>query len=233
MNTEIVRIKEDIKRLNSELRQARLALADIRTSEQLLPPKSREELIKEAWLMPELPETVFHSLTHELGGFITGSTVYFSAEPNDLDIVVNAPPTIFEEWATNTLHTGYWEADGMTVVYAHYNNQLLNIICISDYNVFKAWYFATEIMKLLFNSAAYGPKLNFNRKWARVRVFRALRDVLTPVVGRTKPLSHEDAIKYQKCVYCHREAINFINKDSKRRWEATGVCDRCAEEFHV
>lgn len=224
VDKKLAELAEERLRLKAEIPRLQRERNELKQIPQ--PRKTPQEYIDEVWDMPELPENYFDGLTLPGQGFATGSAVYSDAEPADLDFVVNVPPTVYEGYGVNTQDDGYWESDGMTVVYAHYNGKLLNIICVSDYDNFKAWQQATEIMRSLYVNYSL---LGLHRKWARVRVFRALRDVRYPVKPRHIWLELSEAIKYNKCLRCGREAINFIDKRHKEMWQEDALCDRCRE----
>lgn len=200
----------------------------------------KSELIKAAWASPELSSSRYELLLEH--GFVTGSSAFASnkVKPADEDWCINIPPERFCNSAKSNMDNGYWEADSFSSVYAHRHGKLLNIICFSDLKLMEAWYMATQYMSLLRMAAvAESPydKLRskcrtdmFDKKWMRVRVFRALKDVLHPVRPLAEPRTLIDASKYNICRICGREALNFIDKPHWLMWEMDGICDRCREE---
>jgi len=184
---------------------------------QDLRPMSKADRINLTWSMPQLPDTLMELI--EEVGFKTGSAIFSDVVANDDDWVVNVPPKAFEGYAVGMMDEGYWQSDGMSSLYAHYDNRLINIICMSDWKLATAWRITTEFMKKLqYMEIQVGPidtakdiplAEAFNTKWKRVRVFRALVDVLWPVQDLRVHLSEYDAKKYQK-------------------YQATGICERCS-----
>ncbi len=196
---------------------------------------TKEERINKVWKLPKLSSNLMAQL--EECGFITGSSVYSSGKPNDIDWCVNIRPTAFKHYTLGCTNQGYWEADGFTSVYGHYEGTLINIICFSDIDLMDAWYRATVVMKALKDmnveqspfsrNAKTHVGTAFDTKWKRVRMFRALKDIFTPVRALEEPLELKEALKYSKCKRCGQEAINFTCKDVKDRYIRSGICERC------
>jgi len=197
---------------------------------------TKKEVIEATRQMPELPQELYNMLSSE-GGFRTGSTVY-GANPkaaNDEDWCVILPPSVFKEYSIGQSDQGYWEADGFSSVYCHRNGVLLNILCFSDLNLYNAWLYTTNTMQWLMTLQTVDPHKSgiefasfMQKKWQRVRLFRALKDIFyTPKPLRVS-LEKEEALKYTKCRTCGQEATNFTCKAAKDHYQQTGTCERCS-----
>lgn len=229
----IGQLYKERKQLNKQLGEIQHSIyeANKKVLEQLK-WMDKSDRIRLTFTYPELSIGCMDLLTDESFAFKTGSTV-FSPRPenaNDIDYVVLIHPRAFTGYAVGAEEADYWEEDNMSVLYAHRDGKLYNIICIGDLELFNAWRRATEIMQSLMANCS-GLKLE--RKWARVRIFRALKDVLFPVRPKRTAVAYDIAIKHNMCVSCGREAINFIDKAHRESWQKDGICDRCREEFHV
>jgi hypothetical protein len=221
-------INERISQLKRELyalEQSRaIAYEDLKTQFQTANKKEREAL---AMQLPQL--TPYHIDLLQTAGFRTGSSVYSNATPADVDWVINAPSTAF---GTHALSCGDgWQYDEMDVLYAHYNGELYNIICV-DNRAYDIWQETTELMKHLHQTE---PALmrRMDIKWARVRLYRAIKDVLEPPVSGKKTSYYKDAIQFRKCGNCGREAHNFISKEYEDQYKLDGICDRCRTELNM
>lgn len=218
--------------LNKRFAELQLKINDLEQAEiDRIKGMNKAERMKLAFTYPELTAGHMDLLYDDQFAFMTGSTVYspYPGRAKDVDYVILIHPQAFNGYAVGANMSDYWEEDGMDTLYAHRKGILYNIICVGDPELFKAWRETTDIMRsLMVNCSALG----FERKWARVRVFRALRDVLWPV--EQKPtfaqLDHHDAVSLHKCRLCKREAINFTCKPAREYWENTGICERCAEQ---
>ena len=203
----LVNKKNDLQRINQKKAQI-----DIKNM-------TKEQRITATWTLPALTDSLWKTIQET--GFKTGSSVFSDAESNDLDFVVAVPPHVFEGYAVGMLDTGYWHNDGFTSLYAHYDGALINILCMSDSELMRAWHLTTDIMKQMQLRA-------YDTKWKRVRVFRALVDVLWPERQLKEPLSKEEAWEHHKCSLCGREAINFTCMAERQKYQATGICERCS-----
>jgi len=192
--------------------------------------KTKEQIIELVWQLPPLP--LYHRGLLLDCGFLTGSSVFSSAKPADKDYVVNLPPHMFNGYALNCLDTGYEEVGGMTAVYAHSSGMIVNILCVSDIALYKAWEKTTQRMIQLHESGE-----DFSIKWKRVRVFRAFLDIYynKPALPKDRQrLDLPTAINIQKCRYCEREAIYFTTAARKKHFLLTGQCERCeAANVHI
>jgi hypothetical protein len=194
---------------------------------------AKEERIEATMKLPMLSESLYDLL--ERDGFKTGSDIYSNVEPNDYDWCINVPPHAFSGFALNT-DADYWINDGFASVYAHYHGNLLNIICFSDYELMQAWFMATKVMRRLSNQYQvdqYGRVVAdigalFNEKWARVRVFRALKDIFWPMRELPEPLDRQEALQHHMCMICGREAVNFTCKAARVAYQESGICERCS-----
>ncbi len=201
---------------------------------------TKEEVITATWKMPEMDKYLYE-LLGEQGGFLTGSNVTSNIEhPNDEDWCVQIAPNAFSQYSIGQSDQGYWEADGFSTVYCHFRGKLINIICFSDTELFKAWHVATKIMQDIKHRLVPENKVNygvideaptmadlFADKWKRVILFRALKDIAyEPRYKRA--MDKDDARKYHKCSECSREAIYFTCRAARKHYEATTVCERCA-----
>ena len=223
----LIFLKQSIKLMRQELRELR---GETRNSDanRALKQMSKSEIIEIAMSMPEMPTGLMELIEHE--GFQTGSRVYGGAHgDSDYDWCVPLPPQVFEGYALGH-DQNYWVEDRFCTVYANHKGLLLNIICFSDWHLFMAWSHATIALKELNAVKEFNHAIK-NSKWARVRLFRAFREVLTPLKMRKEPLSLEKAIEYRICKRCDGEAINFTCKPARDQWLATGVCERCREEM--
>jgi len=198
---------------------------------------TKEQKIEASWKLPELTEGHW-DLIKECG-FMTGSVVYGDPDTaNDTDWCVNTHPKYLIGYAIGADNTDYFESDGFQLLYCHWKGQLINVICFSDISLMNAWYQATQYMKILRNETVKSQlwvdssnKLAlvepFNTKWSRVRMFRALVDVLGPVKELYRELDYNEATQYNRCKRCGREAINFMNAQNRQRYEETLICERC------
>lgn len=187
---------------------------------------TKEELIQKVWQLPELPENYILDL--ETNGFRTGSSIYGnSAKAKDIDYCTVTPPHVFMLYTLGYTDTNveYNSDDLFVTLYGHHHGKLCNIICFYDYELYDAWQQATKILQEM-QSTYPSIKQATERKWSRVRLFRAIVDsIFTPKIYSDE-LSLEDALKYQKCKICHLEAINFSTKAHKEKYLATGICER-------
>ena len=222
--TELEKIDGQIARLQAERASITEPLEAL--CEQDPKRMSKQDVIASAWKLPELPQYLFDTLVLGMGGFMTGSKVYGDADSAaDEDWVVTIPPHVFKGYAVGT-GQDYFDQGEMTVLYAHKDGQLLNIICMSDHDQMKAWERTTTLMAEI--QASQGRRIFFD-KWKRVRVFRAFVDIFWPateVYGR-RDISISEALEWRVCIRCGREAINFTNKPMREQWERTGICERC------
>lgn len=190
---------------------------------------TKKEITDATWQLPPLHGSLY-DLLQEQGGFQTGSHIIANiTNPNDEDWCVLINPNVFYDYTLGQSDNGYWEADGFTSLYAHFNNKLINILCFSDEALFDSWRFATEFMESTYDQ--YCTDFNVvelvNVKWKRVRLFRALRDIAyEPRVKKSMLIP--EALKYRKCSSCSREAINFSCKDARLYWQETAICERCS-----
>lgn len=200
---------------------------------------SKTEVIEATWKLPEMHSTLYEMLK-EQGGFMTGSNVTSNIiDPKDEDWCVQMPPSVFHGCSLGQSDHGYWEADGFSSVYCHHNKKLINIICFSDRELFNAWYFATKTISSLKNTILDFPTYPWQEnqlvfsdmlatKWKRVILFRALKDIAYEPRPK-RPMDHDDALKYQKCKECSREAIYFTCKAAKDHYLMSAICERCAD----
>jgi len=215
-----------------EIKQA--CLNDV---EQDVKGMTKREKIEAALNMPSLTPGHMDLLKE---GFMTGSKVFGNpVTANDTDFAILCHPRAFTGYAIGAEFADYFESDGFWPLYANYKGELYNIICFCNEAQFDAWYMATQVMQHLrgymVDKSPYhnhpdrvNLHLQFDEKWSRVRVFRALCDVLWPAEEAYYPdVSVEECLKYRKCFKCHREAINFMTQASKEEYELTGVCERC------
>ena len=202
----------------------------------------KDETKRRVWHLPELTDSLLDVLIQN--GFQTGSEVYTSAKvvPADKDWVVNVPPYVFNHYTISprgeTTNTDPdYDHGGMTVLYGHRDGIIYNIMCMG-WRDFEVWALTTKIMGYLRQSTiAYGLNSKrradltelFDKKWKRVRVFRAFRDVLTEPILLDKPLSQAEAWDRRVCRWCGQEAINFIDNAAREQWQRDGICDRCKE----
>jgi len=205
---------------------------------------TKEEMIMEARKKPELPKSYMELLVES--GFMTGTHKYGmpNGRPLDQDWVVNTPPHVFDDYCVGNEgnDSGYWEASGMTTLYGYHRGDLINIICIGDIDMFHAWFMTTQFMQFLENMPVKTRRWDrtgtndvrilkdrFKNKYNRVRVFRALRDILYPVdkFRDSERMPIYEAFRYRKCIICKQEARNFTCKAERVKYEADGICERC------
>lgn len=184
--------------------------------------KTREQLV---WQLPELSYNSY-SMLQDMG-FKTGSSVYATVPPADEDWVINVPPAAFGQYVLG-VGEGY-EYNDMSVLYAHYKGVILNILCMhqEDYYI---WAETTHILRDM-NKLSVKLKNRFDVKWARVMVFRAIKDALKPPVSRKETSYYMDSIQFKKCANCGREAENFISQEYETLYLVDGICDRCRTEL--
>ncbi len=163
---------------------------------------TKEDKIQAALSMPSLTPGHMDVLQE---GFMTGSHVFGDPDiANDIDYCILCHPRAFIGHAVGAEFADYFE--------------LMKII--RTVKLIKNPYRDSSNFRTLESA--------FDEKWSRVRVFRALCDVLWPArqINYTNK-TDEDLMKYSKCVKCHREAISFMTQASKDEYERTGVCERC------
>lgn len=192
--------------------------------------QTRKQLV---FCLPEL--TPGHYDLLEIGGFKTGSSVYADVEPDDEDWVVDMPPRAFKGYTLGS--DNGWEYNDMVVLWAHYHGKILNILCMQG-DLYRAWKIATDtIMVLNMDNAdnSFNPfKDRLRHKWARVMLFRAIKDAMMPPKPYTGPSYHHgDAIRLKKCVHCDREARVFISGEYEAQYQKDGICDRCRTELGI
>ena len=233
-------IQAKIKQLEEDIATARRVQHVKNTLERTPFTMAKEEKIELARTLPELTESL-RDMTKE-AGFVTGTHVYGipNGQPQDIDWVVNIPPSVYHGYCVGADEDdGYWESDGMSTLYGHYRSEIWNIICVSDIPMYNAWYMTTQFMVHLENTAVSTGRWNenniqilkdkFKNKYNRVRVFRALKDVLYPIDQwqQKEQLPKEEALEHYKCRVCRQEAINFSNRKERLKYQSTGICERC------
>ncbi len=204
---------------------------------------TKAERIEATWKLPALSPELFNLLQNE--GFLTGSSILngienINIDPNDFDWCISVPPHVFKHHALGANNQGYWEQDGFSSLYAHYQGELINILCFSDTQLMDSWYMTTQMMSLIakcqikrdFYSRHSSMSTNhigrvLDTKWKRVRLFRALKDIMYDARQLNEPLDIGEALKYGKCRLCGQEAINFTCKEAKMSYQQTGICERC------
>ena len=226
---EITRIQKQIAELQNQKHECIKRLKQVDTSQM-----SKYEVQQHAMSLPEIPDHLYNDMREY--GFQTGSSVYSGVErPSDIDWVCQLPASAFLyancAVACSTISAEYLDNDEKDFVplYASRDGILYNIICIGDQAKYNAWKQATEILQKLNVSYPSIAQANLV-KWKRVRVFRALCDVLEEVKPRAsykEAISLEDALKYSICRTCGREAVNFTDKAHRETYNITGICERC------
>lgn len=158
-------------------------------------------------------------------GIQTGSSVYSSAKPKDLDYILNLPPSVFEGYTVGN-PSNYWKGkNGFTILYAKSPmGEIVNLILFSDAHDMQVWIKTTEIMKRLFQDYFENE---FNDKYKRVRIFRALNDIMYNREPMKNQMTSAYAVKHSVCKICGREAINFTNAVRRRMYLETGICEPC------
>jgi hypothetical protein len=239
MHEKGINLKQALVLYNSNTRANENALHDLQNMDTKR--MSKTELIEATWKLPEMDQYLYELLS-EQGGFMTGSNVTSDIDdPKDEDWCVQIAPSAFSLYSLGQSDHGYWEADGFSTVYCHYQGKLVNIICFSDTQLFEAWYVATEIMRGIkdhfvprppntyYGNAPTTTSMSdiFATKWKRVILFRALKDIAYEP-ARKREMDNDDAVKYHKCRECSREAIYFTCKAAKDHYLATTICERCA-----
>ncbi len=228
--------KKSISQLRREVLQAQAALNE---------RDNKAGRMEDAEQYPALPPRLWHLLNEQ--GFKTGSEVYAPGiKSADEDWCINASPSTFKDFASGTKDQNYFETDGFASLYAHDGNgKAINILCFSDYELFESWHKTTQYMYKLTDSEV--KDFNFNpdhqsshwdadlrkileKKWCRVRLFSALRDILWPVKARTEDMPKDEALKMRKCKRCGRKAEFFSSWPAKKAYLDSGVCERCTEE---
>ena len=204
---------------------------------------TKEQIIAEAMTLPDIPRRLLKLLDDN--GFTTGSSVFGDPKlANDVDWVINVPPKVFRGYILGA-SLAYFNENRFVTGYGHVGETLYNIICMSDRNLFKAWFFATTVMQAIralqvsctphgYREVIQPMDQLYNNKYARVRVFRALVDAFDTVQVDIPaiPTSYinqlaENALQWKRCKRCGREAINFTTLAHCHHWETTGICERC------
>ncbi len=232
----LILLQEQFERAQAEMIRLK-AQVDQRLSiyRDVKPEKlTKAELINLARELPPL-KSVHEALFSECG-FVTGSSVYSDVRPNDIDIVVNLPPRVFGDYAVGSNQT-YWEEDRMVTLYARRaDGTPVNIICMSDNALMRAWQLATDTLRYIVDAVAVVNMLPIMRsKWRRVRLFRAFKDVFLDRAGdsvhgnKYRGISIEDAVKFKRCRQCGYPVEMFTCKAEEELYMATGVCEPCKE----
>lgn len=235
MNKNEKELKDFIAGLSAEQRdtlQRHLKDADYRErhaegfpSYRELQAMSKEERLQWVFKLKELPDSLYYMLPQE--GCLTGSTMYGGpkADPADIDWVINCPAEVFKGYTMLAGRPGYNKEDSFTALYAHHKGKLLNIICVSSPYVFNSWCDTTDILEKMVENPLIANLIDI--KWKRVRLFRAIQDVLMPPTRLVEPMDRLKAINRSKCTLCGKEAVNFTCALERRKYLLTGICERC------
>ncbi len=226
MTHRITELQEQIAELQRLKSQEIQKLCTIDTSKM-----SKKELIAHAMTLPDIPDHLWNDMQRY--GFVTGSSVFGNINtPADIDYVCQLPAYAFLAAhcavSCSPNQADYLDdsnEDEFTPIYACRKGQLYNIICVGSSVKFEAWKTTTYIMRTLSNNPQLQDAVKL--KWKRVRLFRALCDVLEPVEPLYEERNEKEALHYDKCKVCGREAVNFTNKSAKDFYKATAVCERC------
>lgn len=201
--------------------------------------KTKEEVQQLAMQLPAFPAHLFDFLSDY--GFVTGSTVYGDIDQaKDVDWMIEYIPQLAYIMTPYVVSYDYGDnydavSGRLSVLYGNIEQRkLLNIIVANDYGLFAAWKYATERMRdLKLNS---DTNCLMRNKYARVRLFRAFVDAYDSMNTEVKDLDHyempdsvADALQYNTCIVCGREAIWFTEKAREAEYHATGVCERCQD----
>jgi len=227
--------QKSIQQLRREVAQAQEAL-DKRNNKQ--------GRMDDANAFPALPKHLWKLLREQ--GFKTGSEVYAPGiRSADEDWCINCAPQAFKGYAAGIEDDSYFETDGFASLYAHNEHgKAINILCFSDYELFESWHKTTQVMTDLVDKSlkdfSYNEQMaNYwdtpfqrilEKKWSRVRLFSALRDILWPVKALAKDMDKDEALKFRKCIRCGRRAEFFSSWPERKKYLDTGVCERCREE---
>ncbi len=194
---------------------------------------SKQELKNFAMTLPPIREDLWSDMNEY--GFQTGSSVMGADNPADIDWVCHIPASAFT-YSCCAVPCGKVTQDYIDdartefiPLYANKDGQLYNIICIGNPDMFEAWKQTTNLMTALTQTSSI-VQAAVKTKWKRVRLFRALCDIFQEVKPGNSYLSeipYTDALKYEICRVCGREAINFTCKPHKDEYKQTGICERC------
>lgn len=226
---KIEELQNQINELQSQKYNMMLKLKNTDTSGM-----TKQELQDFAMTLPPIREDLWEDMQNY--GFQTGSSMFGVSNPADIDWVCQLPATAFTYSGCavpcGKITKDYMDENINTFVplYGNKDGQLYNIICISDQAKFEAWKETTQLMEgLSKGNIPLAATQTFTTKWKRVRLFRALCDVLEPVypVYSHRRPSHDDALKYGICKICRREANNFTCKPAKDYYLETAICERC------
>ena len=225
---------------------------EIRRLQNLLASTRKDSNIDDVFSRKPLTDGLRDVL--DKNGFMTGSAFYMDeSEPPDIDWVVNVPPEVFGDhviYCDNKLSDKQYETGGFTACYGHYRGKVINIICVSKIEVFRAWYQTTAAMKMLaeiprsvmclnappadkwVTNAAYFKEMKevLSNKYNRVRLFQAFLDIFEEPSPLVKPLSYSEAKLYSKCKECGREARHFTSAKYRYLYRNTGICERCTRK---
>ena len=225
---------KSIGQLKRELKRAQQAL-DARNT--------KAGRMEDAMDFPALTPQLWKLLEEQ--GFKTGSEIYAPGiESADEDWCIHINPEAFKGYAAGIEDDSYFETDGFASLYAHDQyGKAINILCFSSYNLFESWHKTTQIMEALMQTVLHdfqypgsiewsGKPLTkiFEKKWCRVRLFSALRDILWPVEVLRKPLAEKEALRWNKCKICGRKALFFTSWPEKHKYLEDGICERCRED---
>lgn len=225
----------DIKKIQDEIDKLQLAksklMSEIRTTDTSV--MTKKQLQDFAMTLPPIREDLWFDMNEY--GFQTGSSVFGgTAEPSDIDWVCQLPARAFTDSCCavpcGKITQDYIDEGKADFVpmYGNRDGKLYNIICIGNSAKFDAWKYTTELMEgLIEKSFTLVEAGTFNTKWKRVRLFRALCDVLEPTRPLYSAIAIHDAWKYNICKTCGREANNFTCKLAKDYYLDYGVCERC------
>ena len=216
-------MSKEIKRVSEKLQAIKKGIADLLNQKSNMEHEldeatnldlrhmTKQERIEATWALPALSPS--HMATIQESGFITGSSNIIS-NPNDIDWCVNLPPTVFRHHALGANNQDYWEQNSFSSLYAHYEGTLINLLCFSNMDLMNAWYVTTQAMNYLakfsgkksffYATSSSPPSCNdllrnaMLTKWKRIRIFRAIRDVLYNAPLLENPMTKSDALKYNK-----------------------------------
>lgn len=228
MGKTIDQLKEELRSAQQRVGSLQGAMMKVHDELQAAFKTANKQTKKQlVFCLPEL--TPGHYDLLETGGFKTGSSVYADVEPDDEDWVVDVPPRAFHGYALGS--EDGWEYNDMVVLWAHHNGKILNILCMQG-DLYRAWKSATDTLAAL-NAKDQEWQSRLRHKWARVMIFRAIKDAMMPPAPHKNPTYYEDAIRLSKCCVCDREARVFISGEYEAQYHKDGICDRCRTELGI
>lgn len=190
---------------------------------------TKEERIAVAMVIKPISDNLWDTIISR--GTKTGSVVYGNTDnPGDIDYICTIPAYAFEQQHCGIQSTAstadYLDATNDFVsVYGNRNGQLINVICSGSEDFTKSWTTTTTLMSML--STTLELREHISTKWKRVRLFRAIQDVVQTHKKQWRAADKDASLQYNRCKLCGKEATNFTTLAHREYYNVTAVCERC------